>query len=264
MTETPAAAIPPEHGATGFSWGRFAALTDRVAGVFVECTAPMTENIHGGLLFSDGLCFCALCDYFDVDVVVEGGTGFGGSTEMFARYFGPHRLRGIWSVDQAVNPRWEWLLAALHLKHYSRFTWSTEKRARAEAKVRLAPFPYVRLVRGDAHVRLPRLVARLAGQQARIGVLLDGPKGEEQIRLADRLLEASDRVRFVALDDIGPMFDYEARGERFRAHPRAAFATSERRYFDRFGWVNQGRLPERMIGRPEHTGYGMGILVNRS
>lgn len=257
------AATLPDAGAPRLDWDRFVAVADAVATRFVERTRPMPERIPASILFSDGLCFCALCELYSVDAVLEGGTGFGGSTEMFARYLDPGRVRGIWSVDHAVNPRWEWWLAKLRIKRYSPHTWSTSHRAHSVARARLSPFRHVHLVRGDAHVRLPRLASRLLRQGASVGVLLDGPKGDEQLCLADRLLSLSPRVRFVAVDDIGPMFDREGRGVRFRAHAGAAFATSDRAFFDRFAWVNEGRLPGRMAGRADHTGYGMGVLVNR-
>jgi hypothetical protein len=249
------------RGRTGFA--EFAAVGDRVAEQFVSRTSPMTALIDSSILFSDGFCFCALCELLDVNHIVEAGTGFGGSTEMFARYFADGtRVRRIWSVDDAVNPRWQWPLAKLGLRHYSRFVWSSEKRAKQIARERLAPFANVTLVRGDAHEKIPAIIGALE-PDATVGVLLDGPKGEEQMVLAERLLRDYRAVAFVALDDIGPIFDVEHRGERFRASPYATFSTSDREYFDRYGWINQGRLPDRMAGDPAHTGYGMGVLINQ-
>jgi hypothetical protein len=245
-----------------FSWEAFAETADQSTARFVERTESMTEWIDSSILFSDGFCVCALCDFFAVDCLVEAGTGFGGSTEMFARYFQDSpRLRGIWSVDDAVSPRWQWPLAKLGLRHYSRFVWSTEKRAKHIARERLAPFSNVTLVRGDAHVKVPKIIRDQVTPDTRVGVVIDGPKGEEQLRLAETLLERFPGIAFIALDDIGPIFDVEQRGERFRASPHAAFATSDRQFFDRYGWINRGRLPPRMIGDATHTGYGMGILI---
>lgn len=249
---------------TAFDWQRFVTIADRVAGEFTDRTGGMADLVDSSILFSDGLCFCALCEMFEVDHIVEAGTGYGGSTEMFARYFaGGRSLRRIVSIDDAVNPRWQRLLAVLHIRHYSRFVWSSEKGAARIAKARLAGFPHVTLVRGDAFRKLPAIVNRIASEGGRIGLMIDGPKGELQMQLADQLLAVSPNVRFAALDDIGPMFDVEKRHARFCAHPFAAFATSDRAYFDRYGTVNRGRLPGRMLKDPAHTGYGMGILVNR-
>lgn len=247
-----------------FDWDQFVTIADRAMGEFADRTSGMTELVDSSILFSDGLCFCALCEMFEVDHIIEAGTGYGGSTEMFARYFADgRRVKHIVSIDDAVNPRWQRLLAVLHLRHYSRFVWSSEKRAAQVARARLASFPRVTLVRGDAVRELPAIVKRIERERGRVGLLIDGPKGELQMQLADQMFALSPSVVFAALDDIGPMFDAEGRHANFRAHPQATFATSDREYFDRFGQTNRGRLPGRMANDPAHAGYGMGILVNR-
>lgn len=246
-----------------FDWRRFQDLADGIAPVFAERMTPISELVDSSILFSDGFCVCALAEMFGVDYLVEAGTGFGGSTEMFARYFtsrGP--VKRIWSIDQAVNPRWQRPLGMLRIKRYGRYVWSSDKRAKAIAGQRLAPFDKVTLLRGDACIKAPRLVSRLIGEPAGAGVVIDGPKGDEQLRLAEQLLRLSPQVRFVAVDDVGPMFEVERRHSRFLQSPYAAFVTSDREYFDRYSWINAGRLPARMIGKPEHTGYGMGVMVN--
>lgn len=220
----------------------------------------MTELVDSSLLYSDCLCVCALCEQFQVEFLLEAGTGFGGSTEAFARYFaatGP--VRHIWSVDLSVNRRWERLRNALGLRIEGPYVWSHRRNAHAVARARLQPFDNVSLIIGDAHDELPRLLATLGS--ARVGVVIDGPKRDAQLQLAERLLRSSRNVAFAALDDIGPIYDDEQRHARFAAHPLSVFATSDRAFFDRFGWINAGRLPARMIGRPEHTGYGMGVMV---
>jgi hypothetical protein len=248
---------------TAFDWVRFTSITDRIAGEFSRRTDAMAEHVDASILFSDGLCVCALCELFEVDQLIEVGTGYGGSTEMFGRYFAGHsRLRHIWSIDDAVNPRWQWLLAVTHLRRYSRHVWSTEKRAKEVARARLAAFSNVTLLRGDGFAKLPPLVRRLAGEGQRIGLLIDGPKGELQLRLAEQAFALSPLVTFAALDDIGPMYDAERRHAQFMASGGAVFATSDARYFDRYGSINRGRLPGRMLKNPAHRGYGLGVMVN--
>lgn len=259
------AAGAPKPGLAGGvpAWDRFVATADRMAPIFAERTRSMTALIDSSILFSDGLCVCALCDLFEVDYLLESGTGFGGSTEMFARYFADgSRVRRIWSVDLSVHPMWQRVQGALGLKTYSRHVWSSLRGGARSAKARLAPFPRVTLLHGDACEALPPLAARLAGEGARIGVVIDGPKGAEQLQLAEQLFAISPQVRFAALDDIGPMFDAEGRHDRFRSSRFASFATSDAVFFDRYGWINAGRLPGRMLGRPDHRGYGLGVLVN--
>jgi len=236
---------------------------DRVAPLFAERTAAISELVDSSLLFSDAFCVCALCEMFGVDALIEAGTGFGGSTEMFARYFsGSAPVPRIWSIDQAVNPRWQRLLGVLRLKRYGRYVWSSDKNARVIARARLSAFSNVTLLQGDALVEMPRLAKTLARRSMGIGLVIDGPKGAEQLRLAEELLRQHPQVRFAALDDVGPMFDAEGRHSRFSASRHAAFVTSDAAFFDRYSWINAGRLPSRMMGKPEHTGYGLGVLIN--
>jgi hypothetical protein len=123
------------------SWDAFVAVADRVAPRFAESVALIDTLVDSSILFSDGLCVAVLCDCFGVESLIEAGTGFGGSTEMFARYFASTgNNRHIWSIDEAVNPRWQRPLALLGIKHYSRYVWSTEKHARQIARARLAAF----------------------------------------------------------------------------------------------------------------------------
>jgi hypothetical protein len=246
-----------------FDWARFTSIADRITGEFVQRTDAMAEHVDASILFSDGLCMCALCEMFEVDQVIEVGTGYGGSTEMFGRYFSGHsRVRRIWSIDDAVNPRWQWLLAVTHIRRYSRYVWSTEKRAKEIAHARLAAFSNITLMHGDGFDKLPPLVRRLAGEGQRIGLLIDGPKGELQLRLVEQAFALSPLVAFAALDDIGPMYDAEQRHARFMASGRAVFATSDPQYFDRYRSINRGRLPGRMLKNTAHRGYGLGVMVN--
>lgn len=246
-----------------FDWCRFAPIADRVARDFAERTSSMSSHIEASILFSDGLCVCALCEMCEVDQLIEVGTGFGGSTEMFARYFaGHHRVRRIWSIDHAVNARWQRVVSSLRLRNYSPHVWSTEKRAEEIARSRLARFEHVTLIRGDGFDQLPPLIRRLSAGGQRLGLFIDGPKAELQMRLAEQALTCSPLVAFAALDDIGPMYDGEQRHARFIASRYAAFATSDPRYFDRYRGVNGARLPRRMLENPAHRGYGVGVLIN--
>lgn len=245
-----------------FDWETFVATADRIAPEFEERTRPMTELVDSSILYSDGLCVCALCEMYEVDHLIEVGTGFGGSTEMFARYFDSHdRLKRIWSIDDAVNPRWQWLLAKLQIRHYSRHVWSTEKRASEIAGRRLETFAKVALLHGDASRRVPELLERLERERPRVGLLIDGPKGAEQLQFAEATFRQFSSVLFAALDDIGPMFDYEDRYARFAASPHAVFATSDRRFLNRYRAINGTRLPLRMLTNEQHQGYGLGVLV---
>ena len=243
-----------------FDYPRFQDTADRIATDFVDRTKDMAFN-RTSILFSDALCVCALCEMYEVDYLLESGTGFGGSTEMFARYFaGGHRVQRIWSVDLAVTPLRAWYLRWFGERN--RHVWSTASGAQAQARSRLSAFPHVELVHGDGTLELPKLARSLTAAGFRVGVLIDGPKEAAQLQLAETLLAATPLVRFAAIDDVGPLMGDGTRYARFLSSPYAAFATSDRDFFDRYAHVNGGRLPDRMRAQPAHTGDGVGILIN--
>lgn len=249
---------PPRTAGSRFDFAAWCTVADRMAPQFVDRTNVMTSLSHSSILFSDGLCICALCEMFDVDVLIEAGTGCGGSTEMFGRYFQPGSLR-IVSIDLAYTALSTRVRQWLRLR--DRYVFTT-RWAQAVASERLAQFSHVQLKHGNAVRLMPAMVRRLTRSGLRVGLFIDGPKQSAQRDLAHRCLELSPLVRFAALDDIGPMFDHGARYERFLSSPYAAFATSEPRYFSRYARINGGRLPERMRDDPGHCGYGVGVLIN--
>lgn len=246
-----------------FDLQSFQSTADKIAPAFFEKTKAMMELVDSSILFSDGLCVCTLCEMYGVDYLVESGTGFGGSTEMFARYFADDpKVKGIFSVDLMAHPVWSHVLDRLRIKRRDHHVWSSRRRAKQIARKRLRQFRKVELVRGDARSRLPAIVSALDAKRARVGVVIDGPKEAPQMALAHRLLESSSSVCFVALDDIGPIFNESGRYTRFCNSKYAVFATSDPRFYARYGWVNNDRLPARMRNQPNHTGYGLGVLVN--
>jgi hypothetical protein len=241
-------------------YGAFVAHADRIAPRFAAVTADLTEVAHASILFSDGLCICALGEMFEIDALVEAGTGCGGSTEMFARYFEAGRLPGgITSIDLAYTAFSTWWRTRLRMRDRLVFT---TRWAQNVARERLGRYEHVTLLHGDAHRLMPRVVRRLVRQGLRVGLFIDGPKREPQLRLAHTCLRLSPLVCFAALDDIGPRFDAGERHAHFRSSPYAAFSTSDAEYFSRYSWVNGDRYPGNMGADPINLGYGVGVLVN--
>jgi hypothetical protein len=160
---------PAEALTTGeFDDARFTAEADRIAPRFDAVTRDIGELSHAGILFSDGLCICALCEMFRVDALVENGTGCGGSTEMFARYFEPGALRGgIVSIDLAYTRFTTWLRTRLRLRERTVFT---TRWAQPIAREKLSRFPQVTLLHGDARRRMPSIVRGLVNRGMRIGL----------------------------------------------------------------------------------------------
>lgn len=238
----------------GFDYAAFEATADRIAGDFISNTEELTL-LPFSILFSDALCLCALCEMYGVDYLLESGTGFGGSTEMLARYFHGRKPR-IVSVDLTVT-RWQrWLHRRLGTR--DKQIWCVAQGGPQQVRARLASYPQVELLSGDGVRVLPQLVRKLTATGSRVGVLIDGPKEAAQLQLAQSLLAGSPLVCFAALHDIAPRFNEGARHARFLGSRYAAFATSDRRFFDRYHSVNAGRLPARF----EDTGDGLGVLIN--
>jgi hypothetical protein len=112
---------------------------------FGGAIAPYEER---GILLSEMLAVCGVCDALDVDLVIESGRCRGQSTLVLARYFAGSKTRIVsFELERDANA--------------------------AFAEERLAPHPEVDLRFGDSLARIPEL---LRGVEARrVAVLLDGP-----------------------------------------------------------------------------------------
>jgi hypothetical protein len=180
---------------------------------------------------------------------------------MFARYFADHpKLKHIWSIDLTKNP----VLVSLGRYLFPQQGWihihPTDSKQKMNVERRLAPFRHlVSLVDGDAFVEIPRILSSLDLNASRVGIFLDGPKEEPQMRLANQLLDMSPNIVFAALDDVGPR--YAGRFERLVTNRRAVFCTSDDDFYRRYGWVNQRRLPPGSEDRGSVMS-GVGVLVN--
>jgi hypothetical protein len=243
-----------------FIYDHFLDTAGEIATRFHEHTRDMPP-VPSGLMFSDAMCVCAMCELSAVDCLVEAGTGFGSSTEMFARYFlSAGSVRRIISIDLHQG----WISSQLsRLRGESSphiWRWNRGRLARDRARLALARFPNVELRYGDARILLPSIVSELAAQGTRIGVVIDGPKEEAQLALAHELLALSPLVRFAAMDDIGPIYHAGARYQRFLTSPYPKFSTTEHGFFKRFAWLEGDRLSKQ---DPTFEGHGLGVLVNQ-
>jgi hypothetical protein len=141
-------------------------MAERILPGFRKDVLPIAWEPRG-ILSSEGLAVCAMCDLFGVDVLIESGVYNGRSTQMWARHLGPGRVIGIdWEI-------------------------------RARAVQRLGQ--QVILQRGDANKLLPALIDQLADR--RLGIFIDGPKGAAAAELAGRCI-APPNVGFVGIHDM--------------------------------------------------------------
>lgn len=118
------------------------------------------------VFFSELFLFLRECDDRRIDVVIESGVKFGGSTQVLAATFWGRVI----SIDRSFLPEFR----------------------------RAAPLG-VRLVQGEAAHEIPRLLQALNGQ--RVAVLIDGPKGERALALKDQCLQV-ECVQLVAVHDV--------------------------------------------------------------
>jgi hypothetical protein len=162
------------------------------------------------IFYAELYLFLRECSRRFVEVVIETGVKHGGSTALLADAFdGP-----VFSIDQRF-------LASFLAQAPSR----------------------VRLVEGDARVEVPRL---LAGELAdrRIGILIDGPKGEAALRL-QAVCWARPCVQVVAIHDL-PM----GHGEHQHSHDE----TFQTYYAPAFGHL----VPPAMAAKYPH-GPGLAL-----
>ncbi len=111
----------------------------------------------------------------EVDCVIESGVGNGGSTNYLDALFPDAE---IISVDLG------------------------------DVKLTRELHPRIEFIKGDGSIEVPRIVDRAIGKN--IGVLIDGPKNDLAIELANKLV---DKVRFIAIHDLPP-FDTHSRSFR--------------------------------------------------
>jgi hypothetical protein len=135
--------------------------------------APLADGYEQrGILNSEMLTVCALCDRLGAEVIIESGRARGQSTWVLARYF-QHSGRS----GRPVN------IASIELERDADAVFAEE---------RLANFANVQLLYGDAFKMLPLMLKSLEGR--RIAILLDGPKGAPAIELLRRCFAQSTDV----------------------------------------------------------------------
>lgn len=126
-----------------------------------------------GIFYSEVFLFISACQEEGVDLVIESGVKHGISTQILARLF-PDALISIDRLFEIVPP------------------------------------PGAQFLIGDACVAIPELIARYTDK--RIGILIDGPKGERALRLKNVCL-GHPNVRVVAIHDIA-----RGSGETLHSH----------------------------------------------
>lgn len=147
---------------------------------FTERVLPLQFQ-QRGILLSEGLAFCAMCDMLGIQVIIESGIAGGRSTEIWARYFdGP-----TYAIDDC--------------RLYRRQLFE-------ETKNRLAQYQNIRFIMGDSFSAIPELLLSL-GNGVRTAVFIDGPKGFRAMELAEKCFGLSSSLVFVGIHDMCQEFD---------------------------------------------------------
>lgn len=164
-----------------------------------------------GILHSEMLAVCGVCDRLGVGVIIESGRARGQSTRVLSDYFAgtPTRVMSLELMRDADA---------------------------AYGERALAGRGNVELLWGDAFELLPGLVREHAGE--RVGVLLDGPKGSPALDLAEQAFAAG--ASCVLIHDMrrGTPQRSDAEGRALRA-----FFTDDEAYVREFGSLDASCAP---------------------
>jgi len=148
---------------------------------------PDTYLTPRGVVFSEGFAMAAAFLHKEVDLIIESGVAYGGSTEMFAQMCPDVPLLG-----------------------FDTFTYYED--CYEHASKRLAPYPNVTLMKGNVFHKLPAILDNLPSRIKRIGVFIDGPKNDGALILSHQLYQ-DPRCQVVGIHDIisdsdfGPLFE---------------------------------------------------------
>jgi len=128
------------------------------------------------ILLSEGLFVCALSELFEVDLFIESGIYEGKSTEIWGNYFLDKKTSVI-AMDAVI---------------------------REGVRSKLSHLSGLEVMQGDGVIKLPQIVKAEISKDKRIGIFIDGPKGEVAVNLAKKLI-VKDNVKFVAVHDCHKM-----------------------------------------------------------
>ena len=155
---------------------KFFKACDEVLDDFLEKMSDLSWQ-RKGIFFTEALSFIAMCKIHNINTIIESGVRNGDSTEMWLKYFGDNIK--LYSVDLMQHA--DDVGAAIN---------------------RLSHYENLEFKQGDGEKVVPGIV-HILPQDARVGILLDGPKEFGAMRISRRCFAASDRVKFTAIHDMG-------------------------------------------------------------
>jgi hypothetical protein len=130
--------------------------------------APLTGRFEErGILNSEMLAVCGVCEALGAEVIIESGRYRGQSTQLIARYFADQPVE-FFSIEAVRNDN----------AHF------------AEAQLR--SFQKLHLLYGDSRKMIPRLVKKFIAKK--VAILIDGPKGQAAIDLLHQVCRLSGSI----------------------------------------------------------------------
>jgi hypothetical protein len=200
---------------------------------FLKAVLP-TPYEANGILLSEGLAFCAACELCEVDLIIESGVAGGRSTEIWAKY-------SSWPI-----------LAVDHCKVYGQQRMNDTKR-------RLARHGNIAFYEGDSWDVIPELLGKHQGHK--VGLFIDGPKGEGALALAEKCLAKSSPVKIIGIHDM--CVDYC--DHMMSAWTTDVFYSDDHRFRRRFAFTdevdNKWLFPD---GKELKTKYPDGFVIGIS
>ena len=166
------------------------------------------------LYFSAGLGFCALCDYYDCDIIIDSGTGkFGLSTEIFAKCFPNKRVITIDTHSYYNNEK--------------------------IIKDRLKSYNNIEFIKGDSVKVIPLILKN--NSDKKICIMYDGPKGKQAYDLF-QIHRKNKNVVFASFDDCGNSSVYTKKSYDIMLNTNEVLYWSDEKWFnDKYGYLDKNR-----------------------
>lgn len=178
-----------------------------------------------GILNSEMLAVCSVCDELNVDIILESGRARGHSTMLLARYFRDKPVR-IVSFELSRDLDAEF------------------------AERRLRSYTHLDLRYGDSMALIPTMVRELRNSGHKIALLIDGPKGRDAVELIELVLRISPDVVAVFVHDARkPSPARPLMEQRFLR----LFFTDHDNFHQTFGELDKGCLPREGQDITDHT-----------
>jgi hypothetical protein len=205
-----------------------------------------------GMAFSHGLPMWSLMNFFQIELLIESGTAWGMSTEIWSSYSPKTRVITIDLDNYNVNK-------------------STRKR--------LSNFNNLTFYKGDSEKLMPKIIEKEIknNNNINIAIFIDGPKFVHSVDIADLYFKQWPQIKFAGLHDAAKESHYHFMTDSDKYHPwkHAFFYTDELWYFNEFAWLDdyphksadkiktlKAALIKRRNTKWPDAGGGLGIGIN--